>query len=78
MTSEISSPQGEVLRMPGVERKLGLKRSAIYAKLIPAGRYFDPMVPTPVALGKRTVGWVSSELDEWVEHKRAERDGGVQ
>jgi len=31
--------------------------------------------PKPIQLGPRSVGWLISELEAWVEQRRAERDG---
>jgi prophage regulatory protein len=32
--------------------------------------------PKPVPCGERSVGWLESELLEWVERRKAERDTG--
>jgi prophage regulatory protein len=58
-----------ILRRDEVERRTGLSRSAIYAKLKanPNRPYeFDPTFPTPVRLGSQAVGWVESELEDWI------------
>jgi len=45
----------------------GLSRSAIYA-LIADGQF-----PAQVNLGPRTVGWVESEIFDWIESRIAAR-----
>ena len=34
--------------------------------------------PKPLMLGARSRAWLLSELDQWVEARAAERDGGAQ
>jgi prophage regulatory protein len=48
-----------ILRLPAVKNRTGLSRSTIYDKVQ------KKQFPSPVKLGKRAVGWVESELDEW-------------
>ena len=63
MTSVIEQKkQGQVrfLRLPEVLARTGLSRSTIYVRL-EQGRF-----PRPVSLGARAVGWIESEVDEWM------------
>ena len=46
----------------------GLGRSSIF-KFIAAGTF-----PKPVPLGDRAVGWVKSEIEDWIMNKIADRD----
>jgi len=57
-----------ILRCKEVEKKVGLKQAKIYL-LIKEGRF-----PLPIKLSIRTVGWVESELDNWLNEKVKERD----
>jgi prophage regulatory protein len=50
----------KILRRPQVEDRTGLSRSTIYAKIC-ANEF-----PKAVRLGRRAVGWVESEIDDWV------------
>jgi len=50
-----------ILRILEVKGRTGLPRSSIYAK-ISEGKF-----PKPIFLGGgRSVGWVESEIDEWI------------
>jgi prophage regulatory protein len=48
---------------------------------VPTSTWYDlqnaGLAPKPIHLGPRSVGWLISELDEWVERRRAERDAKV-
>lgn len=57
-----------LLRLPQVRHHVGLSRSAIYA-LIKAGTF-----PRPIPVGVRARAWDASEIDAWVESRRAKRD----
>ncbi|QJT18118.1 AlpA family phage regulatory protein [Aeromonas sp. 1805] len=61
-----TQPRVKVLRMPAVEDKLGVARSTVYDWLNPNSPRYDPTLPRPRHLGKQSVGWIESELDEWI------------
>jgi prophage regulatory protein len=58
-----------IIRLKEVMDLTGLARSTIY-KLI-SGELF----PKPISLGDRCVGWVESEVHDWIVSKIQERDG---
>ena len=63
--------QVRFLRLPEVLARTGLSRSTIYVRL-DQGRF-----PRPVSLGGRAVGWIESEVDEWIRERIDEsRVGG--
>ena len=49
-----------ILRLPIVKARTGLSRSTIYQR-VSAGTF-----PKPVNLGARAVGWLESEIDEYL------------
>lgn len=55
-----SSGPPRILRLPAVRRRTGLSRSSIYLR-ISQGRF-----PKPISLGERSVGWVESEVNDWL------------
>jgi prophage regulatory protein len=52
-----------ILRLPQVITRTGLSRSSIYLRM--ANNEF----PESVSLGGRAVGWLESEIDEWIVEK---------
>ena len=69
MTSVIEQEerrQARFLRLPEVMARTGLSRSTIYVRL-EEGRF-----PRPVSLGARAVGWIESEVDDWMRERIAE------
>ena len=52
-----------ILRLPKVMVRTGLSRSTIYARM----NANPPTFPAPVNLGERAVGWVESEVEEWIQ-----------
>jgi len=58
-----------ILRLREVIRKTGIARSTIYDWLNHKSTRYDPDFPKPVVLGKQSVGWLESELDEWIFRK---------
>ena len=58
----------EVLRLNQVKARTGLSRSTIYAKL--ASQEF----PRPIRLGLRSVGWIASEVDAWIQERCDDRN----
>lgn len=59
-----------IIRLKDVIDSTGIARSTIY-KLIGEGDF-----PKPVPLVSRTVGWVESEVQEWIRGRIAQRDLG--
>ena len=53
------------LRLPEVLARTGLSRSTIYVRL-DQGSF-----PRPVSLGGRAVGWIETEVDEWIRERIA-------
>ena len=64
-----TNPPTRFLRLPEVQARTGLSRSTIYVRL-DQGRF-----PRPVSLGSRAVGWIESELDEWIRERIAASRG---
>ncbi|MNK17690.1 Prophage CP4-57 regulatory protein (AlpA) [compost metagenome] len=74
-----------ILRRPQFERRVGLLRSSIYARLDKKSKQYDPSFPRPVSLaaplngahssGRRrgAVGWIESEVDAWLAQRSSER-----
>ncbi|WP_244544918.1 AlpA family transcriptional regulator [Collimonas sp. OK607] len=52
-----------ILRMAELKVQIGLSRSTIY-EFIKSGNF-----PRSVSLGSRAVGWLSSDIDAWVESR---------
>jgi prophage regulatory protein len=49
-----------VLRLPKVKDRTGLSRSSIYLKIS------QDQFPKSISLGARAVGWIESEIDQWL------------
>lgn len=56
-----------ILRLPEVIKITGLSRSSIYL-MANNGEF-----PKQIALGKRSVGWVKAEIENWINQKQAAR-----
>ena len=57
-----------ILRLPTVMARTGLSRSTIYLR-ISEGNF-----PKPVSLGGRAVGWIESEIEDYLQSRiRASR-----
>lgn len=60
-----------ILRLPEVKARVGLSRSEIYRRE-GLGEF-----PKRVILGARSVGWLSDEIQQWIESRiRASHNGG--
>jgi len=61
-----------ILRRPQVEQRTGLSRSTLYQYMK------DGDFPKPVLLGSRAVGWVESDISDWIAARvKAARAGGA-
>jgi len=55
--------QNHILRLPQVKQRTGLSRSTIYS-FIKDGRF-----KAPISLGARAVGWLESDVSEFIEER---------
>ncbi|MEA5206380.1 MULTISPECIES: AlpA family phage regulatory protein [Enterobacter] len=62
----MSSYSVKILRMRAVTAKLGIARSTIYDWLNPKSNRYDATFPKQRRLGKQSVGWLETELDQWL------------
>lgn len=53
----------KVLRLPKVVDRTGVPRASIYLKIS------QGLFPPPISLGERSVGWLESEIDEWINRQ---------
>lgn len=53
--------QHQILRLPEVLARTGLRRSTLYQQIA------DGQFPKPVHLGPRAVGWLEAEVSAWLE-----------
>jgi prophage regulatory protein len=49
-----------ILRRKQVEARVGLSRSTIYARMA------EGQFPRNISLGKRAVGWIAAEVDDYL------------
>lgn len=57
--------QTTILRLPKVKARVGLSRSTIYLRIA------EGSFPKPISLGDRAVGWIDTEIQEWLDQRIA-------
>lgn len=65
-----------ILRHRDVQAKIGVARSTIYDWINPKSPRFDVAFPKPVRIGLNSVGWLESEIDNWIIAKRQDKING--
>lgn len=66
-----SHSKSRIIRWPEVHERVGYCRSNIYY-LIQSGDF-----PSPIKLGSRAVGWLESDVENWIESRiEQSRSGG--
>ncbi len=58
----------KILRLPTVKSLTGLSRSTIYIRIS------EGTFPKQIDLGSRAVGWVESEIMNWIDERIQERN----
>ena len=58
-----------ILRLPKVKAITGLSRSTIYLRMS------EGTFPQKISLGSRAVGWLRSEVTDWMEQRILESRG---
>lgn len=64
-TQGLAAQPERLLRLPDVEARVGLRKSAIYEML----RRTPPTFPAPVKLSRRAVCWPASAIDAWIAER---------
>ena len=59
----------KILRRRDVEEQIGLGCSTLYS-LMAEGKF-----PKPIKIGRRAVGWLESDIIDWIENLRGTSDG---
>ena len=60
-----ASTAKQIIRPSDVIKKIGLSRSSLY-KHMAAGTF-----PQSIALGERAIGFLSSDIDDWIDSRIA-------
>jgi len=55
----------KIIRLPAVKEKTGLSRSSIYLRMT------KDDFPKSISLGDRAIGWLESDIEQWLEDKIA-------
>jgi prophage regulatory protein len=66
---EISMTKERIIRLPEVEASVGIKKTAIYQKIDPKHKNYDPDFPKPIKIGKSAVGWLESAIQAYIRKK---------
>ena len=69
------TPDREIIRRRKLERLLDVTSSTIYDWKDPKSPRYDPTFPKPIQLGANSVGWIASEIDEWLARRIEARRG---
>jgi prophage regulatory protein len=59
-----------ILKLPNVTQRTGKSRSSIYLG-VSQGTF-----PKPISLGPRAVGWIESEVEDWISEQISKRRTG--
>ena len=62
-TPAVNTTPKRLLRLPETMKKSGLGRASIYAFMK------DGKFPQSISLGERSVAWLESEIDSWIESR---------
>ncbi len=65
--AQSSAPPLRVLRLPEVIQKTGLARTTLYMMSR------DGKFPVSISLGGKAMGWIESEIDQWIAELMAAR-----
>lgn len=62
-------PLHKIINIRQVIECTGLSRSTIYEIMNPKSKYYDETFPKQVNLTTSRVGWLASEINDWIEVK---------
>lgn len=63
-----------VLRVNDTARVMGVSRATIWNWANPKSRHYRPDFPKPIKLSENITGWLSSEIEEYLNKLAAKRE----
>jgi prophage regulatory protein len=60
-----------ILRLPEVKARTGLAKSTVFLYVK------QGIFPRPIELGPNAIGWVESEIQDWIDARKAKRAAKV-
>lgn len=60
-----------ILRLPQVKTETGLSRSALYQRIS------EGTFPKQINLGGRAVGWLASDIENWIKQRIADSQKNI-
>jgi prophage regulatory protein len=64
-----------ILRFKQMLAILNISKTNAYDRLNPKSPRYDPSFPKPVKLGPRSVGFIESEVQDWLQSRASARYG---
>ncbi len=64
----------QILNLKDIMNITRLGRATIYNMLDPKNVSYDPTFPKQIKLSANRVGWLASEINQWIESKLASRE----
>lgn len=65
----MSGKEFRVIRLPELLTTIGLTRSTVDNFLSKKSPHYDATFPKPIKLGGRAIGWLESEVIEWIQSR---------
>lgn len=47
--------------------RLGISKSAVYRRLDPQEKLYDPSFPRPIKIGQNSSRWIEAEIETWLQ-----------
>ncbi|MEX6256333.1 helix-turn-helix transcriptional regulator [Providencia huaxiensis] len=67
----INTSNIKILRLPIVLQRIGIAQSTLYDWINPKSPRYDPTFPKQKRLGRQSVGWVESEINDWLLNRQS-------
>lgn len=71
------APISRIIRMRQLMLRIGLGRSTIYDRINKNSPRYDKDFPKPIKIGVSAVGWIESEVDEWINSVALKSRGNI-
>ncbi|WP_046069566.1 helix-turn-helix transcriptional regulator [Pseudomonas synxantha] len=74
MTNSSSVSYPRILRLKQLSERIGLGRSTIYDRMDAQSPRYDATFPKPIKLGAAAIGWIDSEITNWIEQRMSAKE----
>lgn len=63
----MKNTQIKLITLKELIERLGISKSAVYRRIDPHEKLYDPSFPRPIKIGLNSSRWIEAEIETWLQ-----------